>query len=244
MRRRLFFGRALGRRSVSQTAEATAAFWCSFRGFQIPSDGSNLGFLPLAMDEQSWDELVAQWKSKRGPDAYRWNEATKSLTAGKDGIPEANLYPQGTGSPGNRGTVDVGSSNNSTADLVRQITQGVSQADLDYIGGKLELNSQGMLLLNGDTGISAAIKSALDQIKGKPRIIPIFSTVTGNGNNAMYTIVGFGGIRIMDVKLTGSMSSKKVTIQPSGVQIDGGIPYTGGSQSPTLFIYSPVVLVR
>ena len=42
----------------------------------------------------------------------------------------------------------------------------------------------GKLYLNGDTGISAGVKDELASIKGQPRIIPIFSTVSGNGNNA------------------------------------------------------------
>src|SRR4029077_18354334 len=113
---------------------------------------------------------------------------------------------------GNFGTVDIGNDNNSTADLSRQIRFGINESDLAYIGGALQLGPDGTLLLNGDTGISAAIKDDLESVKGQPRAICIYSTVTGNGNNAMYTIVGFVGVRIMKVKLTGN--PKYVTIQP------------------------------
>ena len=62
-------------------------------------------------------------------DDWTWDQDTLSVRSGPDGKYEVNLYPQGTGSPGNRGTVDIGSSNNSTADIARQILYGVTPAD-------------------------------------------------------------------------------------------------------------------
>jgi len=47
------------------------------------------------------------------------------------------------------------------------------------------------------------VKDELASIVGKPRIIPIFDSVSGPGNNASYEIVAFAVVRIMDVKLTG-----------------------------------------
>jgi hypothetical protein len=64
--------------------------------------------------------------------------------------------------------------------------------------------------------------------------------VVGNGNNADYTIVGFVGIRIMKVKLTGH--PKYVTIQPA-VTIDGSA-FWGDSPNSSLYLYSNVRLVR
>jgi hypothetical protein len=152
------------------------------------------------------------------------------------------LYPEGTGSAGNRGTVDIGHGLNSTADLQRQVLHGINANDLALHGGSLELNAQGQLLLNGDTGISAAIKDELTQIRGQPRVIPLFDSVSGNGNNGNYTVVGFAGVRIVNVRLTGPMRSKEVVIQPAPLMIRGGIP-TGGPPT-TRFVYSPVVLVE
>jgi hypothetical protein len=155
---------------------------------------------------------------------------------------EVNLFPQGTGSPGNRGTVDIGSSNNSTADIARQIVYGISPADFSALGKPLQFDSTGKLTLNGDTGISAGVKDKLNSIKGQPRVIPIFSAVSGNGNNAQYTIVKWQGVRIMNVQLTGSMSQKNVMIQVAPAQIKGVVASgtTGASNS----VFSPVVLVR
>jgi len=112
---------------------------------------------------------------------------------------------------------DIGSANNSTADLSRQIRSGLNADDLDYYGGEFRLGPEGFILLNGDTGLSRRIKDDLEAIIGQPRAIPIFTTITGHGNNSMFTIVGFAGIRIVQVQLSEAMNSKKVMLQPAFV---------------------------
>jgi Flp pilus assembly protein TadG len=233
----LFFARVLGATQQSLTAQGTAAFVNTFSGFKAPADGSNLNILPFALDKTTWDSLSAT-----GTDSWTYNADSGTVTAGGDGVKEVNLYPQGTGASGNRGTVDLGSSNNSTADIARQIRNGISPSDLSYLGGQIKFNSSGELYLNGDTGISAGVKDDLVSIVGKPNIIPIFNKVVGPGNNATYTIVKFVGVRVMYVKLTGSMASKAVIIQPCNVAMKGGIydPNATGTQ----YVYSPVWLVR
>ena len=87
------------------------------------------------------------------------------------------------------------------------------------------------------------MKDELASIIGKPRIIPIFSSVSGNGNNAKYTIVKWQGIRIMAVKLTGSMSQKHVTIQ-SGAGVASTASFLSTTSGTSNYVYSPVVLVK
>lgn len=237
----LFFARILGQNTISLKASATAAIIVNIGGFRaLGEEGeTTLGILPFALDEVTWNDMLAGG----GSDDWSWNVAEKTLHAGSDGVREVNLFPQGTGSPGNRGTVDIGSSNNSTADIARQIIDGVSKEDLEYHDGKLEFDDCGKLALNGDTGISAGVKDELESIKGQPRIIPIFRTVVGPGNNATYTIVAFVGVRIVDVKLTGKMNQKRVIIQPANVVTRGAIPSTSETRS-SYFVYSPVWLVE
>lgn len=233
-----FFGGIFGVNGHAATAQATAAVLKNFSGFQAPSDGSNTGILPYALDKQTWDAMLAG----TGQDSFSYNPTTKTVTSGSDGVLEVNLFPQGTGSPGNRGTVDIGGANNSTADIARQIVDGISPQDFQALGKPLTLSSSGTLSLNGDTGISAGVKDELASIIGQPRIIPIFSQVTSPGNNADYTIVQFAGVRIVEVVLTGKMSSKRVMIQPAKMVAKGGIPSTGATTSYQ--VYSPVWLVR
>ncbi|MBX7166157.1 MAG: hypothetical protein K1X74_07390 [Pirellulales bacterium] len=236
----LFFARIFGKQGQDLEATATAALITQIDGFQTPGDAAEtLDLLPFALDIQTWNGMLAGG----GTDNWTWDFENKSIKAGADGIREVNLYPQGTGSPGNRGTVDIGPSNNSTNDIARQILHGVSAEDLEHFDGELRFDDNGELGLNGDTGISAGVKDELAAIKGQPRMIPIFKSVAGPGNNAQYTIVQFAGIRIMEVKLTGSMSGKKVIIQPAPVVSRGTIAHQG-SGTTSYYIYSPARLVK
>jgi hypothetical protein len=239
----LFFAGIFGRQTTNISASATAAFYDGVIGWRVTNETGNAGLLPLALKKTAWDGLLAGTQTIG--DGYSYNTSTGAVTLGSDGILELNLYPgAGAGQlpPGNFGTVDIGSSNNSTADLSRQIRYGVNESDLAFFGGEMVLGADGTLMLNGDTGLSAAIKDDLTSIIGQPRCIPIFTEVTGPGNNSMFTIVGFVGIRVLDVKLTGAMGGKKVIIQPAYVVDDTVI--VGESTGQSSFVYAPVQLVH
>ncbi|MCD0463456.1 pilus assembly protein TadG-related protein [Roseiconus lacunae] len=233
----LFFGAVTGRHKQSLEARSTAALFKKIGGFYRPKkSGETLNILPIALDLETWEKVIA----KQTEDKLGYSNG--QVTNGADGYFECSLYPTGTGSPGNRGTVDIGSANNSTSDLRRQILHGISQQDLVDLGKPLAFDSNHELQLNGDTGISAGIKAQLAEIIGQPRIIPIFTTVHGNGNNAMYTIVRFEGIRILGVKLTGPMKKKHVTIQPAPTVAHHSIIEEEIIESEYLF--TPVMLVE
>ncbi|OYP38423.1 hypothetical protein CGZ80_02325 [Rhodopirellula sp. MGV] len=233
----LFFGAVTGRHEQSLQARSTAALFKKIGGFHRPrKSGETLNILPIALDLETWEKVVA----KQTDDDMGF--VNGQVTNSGDGYYECSLYPTGTGSPGNRGTVDIGSANNSTSDLRRQILHGISQQDMIDLGKPLAFDSNHELELNGDTGISAGIKAELAQIIGQPRIIPIFTTVQGNGNNAMYTIVRFEGIRILDVKLTGPMNKKHVTIQPAPTVAHYSIVEEEITESE--FLFTPVMLVE
>ena len=231
----LLFAPIIGSSYSSVTAKATAVL-VPGNGFYIPpSSGLTCPLLPIALDETTWNNLV---NNGIGSDNYRYNATTKTVSSGADGIKEVSLYPNGTNTTaGNRGTVDIGSSNNSTADLSRQIRNGPNEADLAYFGGKVQIPASGLLALNGDTGLSAGIKDDLAAIIGQPRAIPIFRSVSGPGNNATYQICKFVGIRILFVRLTGSPSGKTVVVQPAPV-FDGTITSSPGVLQPDSIMVS------
>ena len=239
----LFFAWVAGHRTADVSASATAAFFDGVIGWRVTDQTGNAGLLPFALRKSAWDSLLAGTLTTGDNNSF--DPSTGAVTSGADGILELNLYPgSGAGQlpPGNFGTVDIGAPGNSTADIERQILNGVNESDLAYFGGELTLDDDGTLLLNGDTGLSAGVKDELTSIIGQPRAIPIFETVTGPGNNSIFVVVGFVGIRILDVKLTGSMSSKKVIIQPAYVVDDSVIVSESTGQSS--FVYKPVQLVR
>lgn len=235
----LFFAKVFGFVGQSLDSTATAAIVRDVRGFQTPAGDSKVELLPFTLDWHTWHNWQVHCE---GDDDWTWDVDNEVVCAGSDGWLEVSLYPQGTGSPGNRGTVDIGGSNNSTSDIARQILHGVSKDDLAHHGGALEFDECGKLYLNGDTGISAGVKDELDAIKGDPRIIPIFYEVNGPGNNAEYTIVKWMGVRVMDVKLTGPMNKKHVTIQAAPCVTPGVLPATTTGSSS--YVYSPAVLLE
>ncbi len=234
----LFFGSVLGRASQPMSVSSTAALIGNIGGFNVPETSSeSLDILPFALDVQTWEAVL---RGETG-DSYSWT--ANGVETGTDGLHECNLYPQGTGSPGNRGTVDIGSANNSTNDIARQIVHGISREDMLALNGPLEFDSQGKLRLNGDTGISAGVKDELASIIGQKRIIPIFQSVSGNGNNAMYTIVKFAGVRILRVRLTGAMNQKHLTIQPAPI-VARNVKLTSNATQISDYVFSPAMLVK
>ena len=235
-----FFGRIFGDSGRAIDASATAVLARNISGFTTPGNcNDTLDVLPFALDLQTWNTI----SDNTAQDTFKYNSSTGAVTAGSDGVREVNLYPQGTGSPGNRGTVDIGGANNSTADIARQIVYGISAADIQALGKDLNLTSNGSMTLNGDTGISAGVKDELASIIGQPRIIPIFSSVSGNGNNANYTIVKWVGVRILKVTLTGALSNKAVIIQPAPI-ISRNFVISNSEAFTSEYVYSPVLLAR
>ena len=188
---------------------------------------------------------LPSWEAKSngsGSDNYAYNPTTKQVTSGSDGIREIDLYPYGNQAltPGNRGTVCLGASNNSTATLNRQILYGLNANDLSYYPNNTLTCGTGTLSLKGNPGLSAGIKAALESIIGQTRAIPIFTEVTGQGNNTTYTIVKFVGIRILHVQLTGG--NKVVVAQPALVS-DGSMTVTPGVNN-NQYLFLPPRLIH
>lgn len=239
----LYFASLLGHHEKDISASATAAFYDGVVGWRVTDKTGNAGLLPFALKKTAWEKLLGGELTTG--DNFAYDADTGDVSAGADGILELNLYPgsgEGQLPPGNFGTVDIGSPNNSTNDIARQIREGVNEEDLSYFGGTLRLGSDGTLPLNGDTGLSAGFKDDLASIIGQPRAIPIFTEVSGPGNNATFTVVGFVGVRILSVKLTGPMSGKRVIIQPAYLVDDAVI--VGEQNGQSRYVYQPVVLVR
>lgn len=239
----LYFAQLFGFYQKNVSARAVATAENNIVGFRAGTRTGKAELLPFAVHLDAWNNLLSRVST--AGDNYSYNPVDQTVSAGSDGIYELNMYPGSGGTqlpPGNFGTVDIGNPNNSTSDISRQIREGVNAEDLAYFGGELKLGADGTLILEGDTGLSAGIKDDLASIIGLPRAIPLFISVTGNGNNSRFTVVGFAGIRILRVKLTGSMSSKAVIIQPAVVVTDAAI--STESSTYAFGVFRPPALVR
>jgi hypothetical protein len=229
----LYFGGLIGLPAINANGEAAAYIETDISGFGVESGSNSIcKLLPFSLQIDLWQDRASQ-----RCDDYTHDPVNQTVSAGPDGIYEINLYPSELG-PGNFGTIDIGNPNNATPDLSRQILYGPNANDFSYFpNSTIQLDENGILTLNGDTGISAAIKDELNDIIGQPRILPLHATMRGNGNNAYFDIVAFVGITILDAKLTGAMSKKYVTIQPcytgDGTAIGGG---NEGETSKFIFV--------
>ena len=180
--------------------------------------------LPIVLDKTTYDEWMGTQLNGganatfRATDNFAYNSSTGSVTAGQDGVYETDLYPIRT-RPGNWGTINGGVTNTSTSNLSDQIRNGITPAQMaTYPNSEIKLNSgltPPQITFSGDPGISAGIKDDLIAIIGKPRIIPIYDVSDQQGNNTTYRVIGFQGVRIVDVNFRGN--PKYVIIQPAFV---------------------------
>ena len=85
------------------------------------------------------------------------------------------------------------------------------------------------------------LKSDYEQIVGETRIVPVFDSVSAQGNNANYTIVKFVSLKIMHVDMQGA--NKQIFVQPADISISGGIPNSINTQT-SVQIYSVPSLVQ
>ncbi len=235
----LFFAQIFGRYTANVQAAATATIEDGVVGYSGGPNSGTAQLMPFALHVDVWNALLAG--TTPVGDQYAYDPDTGEVESGSDTLLEINMYPGGgidQLTPGNFGTVDIGGSNNSTADIERQIRDGISAEDLAYHGGELKLGDDGTLTLTGDTGLSAGFKDALESIIGQPRAIPLFSSVAGPGDNAEFVIVGFAGIRIMHVRLTGAPEHKHVIVQRADV-VDGTVITEPGSTSSYTVYHTP-----
>ncbi len=268
----LFFGGLVGLPSINARGESAAFLERDFEGFGIqPGSTATSKLLPFSLWEglDEYGNLVVDkhgnpvggWEARAllGNDEFTHNSENQTVSRGGDGIYEIRLFPEKNKDiPGNFGTVDIGNPNNSTADLRRQILHGpnaydfsffpnnevkISEIDHEYPVNPNFPEGRKVLLLNGDTGISAAIKDDLEQIIGQPRILPIHWKAIGNGNNAWFRVVKFVGVTIVDVKLTGALRDKYIKIQPC-YTVDGTALGGGRDGETSEYMYKPPRLRR
>lgn len=247
----LFFGSFTGISQIELAAQTVASIEDRISGFDLPSGSPDtIPILPFTIYIDAWKvqtdgdnyECGLDCPPQTDIDHWQYNTTTGEVNfCAGDGIPEVKLYPfkesvcTVPGLPGNFGTIDIGPSNNSTSDLIDQIYNGATADDLAAIGG-LVMTDQGggnyAKWLNGDTGVSSTLSSSLEDIIGEPRILPLFKNAFNSGNNVNYEIVTFVGVRVMEVKLTGSLSKRYVIVQPCQIMsphavVDPNAPHSG-----------------
>ncbi|HEY3394325.1 MAG TPA: pilus assembly protein TadG-related protein [Lacipirellulaceae bacterium] len=192
----LFFARILGMDEAPVTARATAIL----QKASVMGPGADV--LPFATPKFLWDSLSAgdQWT------LYGDGQIT-------DG--------DGNSVPGNWGTVDIGSTNNSTSEMNDQILNGLGQDDLNALqsDGRIPdssyIDSTQPIWLQGEPGLSAGLKQSVEAVHGTKKVIPIFDQLGGGGGNTSeFHIVGWGVVTVIDSHWHGT-TNVDVTVRKS-----------------------------
>ncbi len=192
----LFFARVLGRSEADVHATATATSW-------YPA------LMPFATSVDNWNSVA---QGATGDHYAYWpGKGSFGVVPGSDGLPEIVMFPGPWSGqnmpPGNFGLVDVGPGGEVLETVRRQIDMGPSVADMEVHGGKLMAGET----LPGRTGIKSATKHAFlggwadsrdfAGMLGRPRMLPLYETVTGNGDNSVFTLDRFVAVRVMAIRI-------------------------------------------
>ncbi len=182
----LYFARVLGIDQQGITATATAVL----QKARYLHDGADI--LPFSIPS-------GVWESKQPGDEF-------SIYG------DGRMFDEdGSQIPGNWGTLDIGHSSNSTSELVDQINNGLRQEDLDALSSdgtitsNEQIDSQHSMWLNGDTGLSSGLKTAVRNAHGDTKLVPIFDTTnSAGGGNLNFHIVGWGVVKVVDSNWQGN----------------------------------------
>jgi Flp pilus assembly protein TadG len=239
----LFFAPVLGRRNTDVRATATVTVQA---GVGLLPEAE---LLPYTVHRDYY--YAATGSVRHGIDLSKITDVYtvrpgQSPLPGGDGVKEIVLFGSEKKAAGNFGSLDIGSASNGTPDLVRQILNGPSAKDFAHKDFAKKVTNGVLYAPNefgGDTGISTGVKDAFESIVGQRRIIPLYSSVTGNGNNAVYKISEFAGITIVAVDLQGN--PKRVIAQPTALfsgKVSPAQP-PSGSAAAIVGVYAPPRLV-
>ena len=186
----LFFAPIIGIQDSGVSAVGTALLQ------KISILGPGADVLALAVTTETWNAL----------------DPGETFTAYGDGRLEDE---NGGAVPGNWGTCDIGPESNSTSDLRDQMLNGLRQEDLDalYADGRISqdthINSSTPAWLNGDPGLSSGMSSAIEDVHGQTRLVPIYDTLDENphGSNVEFHVVAWGVVEVVDSYWQGSQHS-------------------------------------
>lgn len=187
------FGGVFGATGYQLAQTATAA---------MGPPNSLVGLRPFAVCAQIKDALLAQ--DALTPGAAQLITLNKVFNASSP----TGAAPCGS-APGNWGTLDFNGGSNQPADITLW-------TDVGY-NAPVDLGSDLVITFPGDPGFPAAnsgqcttadgcrhtvkLDGALDDILGRPSVLPIFDVVTGSGQNATYQVVGFLGVVVCGWKV-------------------------------------------
>lgn len=261
----LFFARVFGWSNISLTATASATIYSgdgggnsyAGLGLQNVSTNSSTGYvsphiIPVALDVNVWQQFYQTGKSPDG-----------NIYTGPNGLPQLQVYPTTTNTPGSFGLIDAGVPSNNSPAFRAWIDDGQTPNDITFLVSNqlVPVTPASPEPWKVGPGLKSTLVTNFQSQIGTPNLIPLFTpanwgsngwgssgyvAATGTGQNATYATVGFVGVAISQA--TASGSNMNISIQPSAIvdptlTVPFPMPalnpaayttaYTGGMQSPT-----------
>lgn len=233
----LFIGRLTGIPFGDVVRQADATVNNAIEGIR-PVSGAAAPVLPIAIWKadpsgnrlDTWDVQIEQ---RRGPDNFRYDDATHQPVTGSDGVPEITLRSLARSASPERcnvQVVDLGSRFDDNV-LDRQFRFGVTADDLEPLGGSIA--PAGGLRLTSTPQLLTQDRNLLAAILGEPRICLVYATAapTGKNNFCSTTCIGLAAVRVMAVhdQADGSCA---VTVQPTVIATRSAVATAAVGQSP------------
>lgn len=189
----LIMGRFTDLDEVNVNASAVATIESRIVGFRLNED-ETVPILPFAVWESAWEDA---FDGIGDTDVYSVNPDTGQVTDGSDGIAEFLCQPwyPDLGIPGQTGngrTVFI-TSTIATGEVTNQILYGMNKVDLEnsYID-ELILTDDGTgdftKWAPGEHWMSSSWHTALNQIAGDKRIVPLFNSLSVGSSRPVATI--------------------------------------------------------
>jgi Flp pilus assembly protein TadG len=214
----LFFGKIFGVSTINLTATASATIYAGDVTSLQVIPGVNAHILPVALDVNVWTNFA------NGNLSSPW--VAGSVTTGPNGLPQLQVYPCGTNTPGSFGLIDVGVPSNSTPAFRNWIDDGSTPNDIAYLlsNNLLPVSPSAPAPWKCGPGLKSTLVSNFQSVMGESNLIPLFQSYSplpnyvaanGTGQNATYAVVGFAGVTISQA--SGSGGGMNISIQPAAI---------------------------
>jgi Flp pilus assembly protein TadG len=245
----LFFGPALGTRSVNVIATASATIYTGVVN-SFSSKGSNVGLLPFTYDVNFWNNFL---KTGQDPDG-------KTLTDA-NGVPELQMYPI-KNFTGNFGQLSLDDSHVGNAVETSWLTNGATPSDVQNLqnANLIPLSAHPANAWNwvGDTGMKGSLVMTVNNYVGQTYVLPLFQPVNpgtpnpssyqpavGNGSQYFYNIVQFVGVQIMpSPKNNGEVIMQPAAVIDPNAVFDPTTVTPAGSSSQVITTFTTPKLTR
>jgi hypothetical protein len=226
----LFFGGLLGMSTIALECTARATIYSGSVSSLQSIPGVDAHILPVALDYKVWDQFYATGQS---PDGLIHTNANNYM-------PELQVYPSDTNTPGSFGLVDTGPPQNNVPAFRNWIDDGQTPNDISYLinNNLLPVSMKAPKDWKVGPGLKSTLVTNFQSVMGDPYLIPIFQayqypspatsqglvgSVTGQGyiaaasqgQNAYYQIVGFVGVTISQATSNGW--NMNISVQPMAV---------------------------